>query len=202
MTNTEEHLNRIQRALTSIVGEALSPGAEYLLAYARTCGPEALESLAALREQIGNSGESAGKSGAGRTTDEHLDRIERFLSHQFLSDEALESLTALREQIADDGADLRDATSAAVALREQISALTTERLQIQRAICATACGDDGSEDDDVTYRLDEIVDHIRLLDQQRTERGASLAKLKRQTEEEHAAWKARMAAIGAKLGSE
>ena len=46
-------------------------------------------------------------------------------------------------------------------LQEQIAELEAERLQIQRAIAATATGDDGSEDDDVRYSLDEILDWIK-----------------------------------------
>lgn len=52
--------------------------------------------------------------------------------------------------------------------RQRAAELEGERLQIQRAICATACGEDGSEDDAAVYTLDEIVGHIAAMDERRS----------------------------------
>lgn len=55
------------------------------------------------------------------------------------------------------------------AAEAEAARLTVERSLIQRAICKTACGGDGSEDDDVHYTTEEIVSHIDHMDQERKE---------------------------------
>ncbi len=108
---TDERLDRIQQALTNIVGEALSPRAEYLLAYARTCGPEALESLAALRERLENSDHE--RTYALELRDQA--RVESQKADEQIAQLAQE-IAALREQIAELEHQER-----------QITALTAER---------------------------------------------------------------------------
>jgi len=77
------------------------------------------------------------------------------------------SLNAAREYLARTQAEYTCAAELATLLdrtaaeaHARIEELEAERLLIQRAIAKTATGDDGSEDDDVRYTIEEIVGWI------------------------------------------
>lgn len=63
-------------------------------------------------------------------------------------------------------------------LEIRLGANRVERHTIQRAICQTQCGGDGSEDDDAHYTLAEIVGHIRAMDEQRRARMTQIHELR------------------------
>ncbi len=153
--------------------------------------------------------------------EEHLNRIEKLLYHRGTdedADNAMESLTALREQIAQlqqpktwgeyaksCAGQLEYATEEITALREQIRELerqqsvvtatlnadvfvVVEQLRAQNAVLRDQIAETTKERDEAETVGSVMGEECRLLRQK-------YDQLKRQTEEEHTAWKARVAAL-------